>query len=75
MSDIISPPVGPYACTPYPVKGTYCDSLKYTMQTLQMTLLFKYDPEAEGKFHGVPSSFEPSIFFGEYLFGFGLKPI
>ena len=42
---------------------------------LMLEVLFTQDSKGEDLFCGAPSGSEPSMFFGNYLFGFGLKPV
>ena len=40
-----------------------------------LEVLFTQDSKAEDLFCDAPSGFEPSLFFSNYLFGLGCKPV
>ena len=42
---------------------------------LMLEILFTQGSEAEDLFCGAPSGSLPSLFFGNYLFGLGFKPV
>ena len=42
---------------------------------LMLEVLFTQDSKVEDLFSGGPSSSEPSLFFSNYLFSLGFKPI
>ena len=42
---------------------------------LMLEVFFTKDPKAEDLFCGAPSGCEPNLFFSNYLFSLGFKPI
>ena len=53
---------------------TACHTLSKAI-LLMLEVLFTQDSKGEYLFCGAPSSSEPSLFFGKYLFSLGFKPI
>ena len=60
---------------PYSVKGFF-EINEDMVQILQMfEILFTQDSKVEDLFCGASSGSEPSLFFGNYFFSLGFKPI
>ena len=60
---------------PYPVKG-FLEIYENMVQILLMLeVLFTQDSEAEDLFCGASSGSELDLFFSNYLFSFGFKPV
>ena len=57
---------------PYSVKGIF--KVNEDM-VLMLEVLFTQDSKVEDLFCGVPYGNEPSLFFGNYFFGLGFKPV
>ena len=60
---------------PYPVKGFLEIDENLVQILLMLEVLFTQDSEAEDLFCGVSSGSEPDLFFSNYLFSFGFKPV
>ena len=61
---------------PYSVKGFFeIDEDKVQMILLVLEVLFTHDSEVEDLFCGASSGSEPSLFFSNYFFSLGFKPI
>ena len=57
-----------------PHRGDSNEFTQYTIFSRKETF-FTQDSKVEDLFCGAPSSSEPSLFFSNYLFSLGLKPI
>ena len=60
---------------PYPVESFFEISEDMVQSLLMMEVLFTQDSWVEDLFRGVSSGSEPNLFFSNYLFGLGFKPI
>ena len=60
---------------PYSVKGFFEIDEDRVQILLVLEVLFTQDSEVEDLFCGASSSFEPSLFFSNYFFSLGFKPI
>ena len=60
---------------PYSVKGFFKISEDMVQILLMLELLFTQDSMAEDLLCGASSSSDPSLFFSNYLFSLGFKPI
>ena len=61
---------------PYSVKGFFeIDEDKVQMILLVLEVLFTHDSEVEDLFCGASSGSELSLFFSNYFFSLGFKPI
>ena len=60
---------------PYSVKGLFLISEDMAHIILMLEVLFTQDSEVEVLFRGASSSSEPGLFFSNYLFRLGFKPI
>ena len=60
---------------PYSVKGVFEINEDIVQILLVLEVLFTQDSEVEDLFCGDSSGFEPSLFFSNYFFSLGLKPI
>ena len=59
---------------PYSVKS-FLKSLKYGTDSADVGDTFHTESKIEDLFCGAPSASEPSLFFGNYHFGLGFKPV
>ena len=62
-------------CMPYSVKGFFEINEDMVQILLVLEVLFTQDSEVEDLFCGASSSSEPSLFFSNYFFSLGFKPI
>ena len=60
---------------PYSVKGFFETSEDMVQILLVLEVLFTRDAEVEDLFCGASSGSEPSLFFSNYFFSLGFKPI
>ena len=60
---------------PYSVKGFFEISEDMLQILLMLQVLFTQDSKVEDLFCGASSGSEPSLFFSNYLFSLGFKPI
>ena len=60
---------------PYSVKGFLKIDKDMVQILLMLEVLFTQDSKVEELFCGAPSGSEPSLFFSNYLFSLGLKPL
>ena len=60
---------------PYSVKGFFEINEDMVQILLMLELLFTQDSEVEDLFCGASSASEPSLFFSNYFFSLGFKPI
>ena len=60
---------------PYSVKGFFEINEDMVQIQLVLEVLFTQDAKVEDLFCGVSSSSEPSLFFSNYFFSLGCKPI
>ena len=60
---------------PYSVKGFFEIDEDMVQILLVLEVLFTQDSEAEDLFCGALSGSEPSLFFSNYFFSLGFKPI
>ena len=60
---------------PYSVKGFFEINEDMVQILLMLEVLFTQDSKVEDLFCGAPSSSERSLFFSNYLFSLGCKPI
>ena len=60
---------------PYSVKDFFEIIEDMVQILLVLEVLFTQYSKVEDLFCGAPSGFEPSLFFSNYLFDLGLKPI
>ena len=60
---------------PYSVKGVFEINEDMVQILLMLELLFTQDSKVECLFCGAFSGSEPSLFFSNYFFRFGFKPI
>ena len=60
---------------PYSVKGFFEISEDMVQILLMLDVLFTQDSKVEDLFCGASSGSEPSLFFGNYFFSLGFKPI
>ena len=60
---------------PYSVKGFLEINEDIVQVLLILEVLFTQDSEVEDLFRGASPGSEPSLFFSNYLFGLGFKPI
>ena len=60
---------------PYSVKGFYESSEDMVQILLMLNVLFTQDSKVEDLFCGASSGSEPSLFFSNYFFSLGFKPI
>ena len=60
---------------PYSVKGVFEINEDTEQILLMLEILFIQDSKAEDLFCGVSSGSEPSLFFSNYFFSLGFKPI
>ena len=60
---------------PYSVKGFFEINEDMVQILLVLQVLFTQDSEVEDLFCGASSGSEPSLFFSNYLFSLGFKPI
>ena len=60
---------------PYSVKGFFEIDEDMVQILLVLEVLFTQDFEVEDLFSGASSGSEPSLFFSNYFFSFGFKPI
>ena len=60
---------------PYPVKAFFEINEDMVQILLMLEVLFTQDSKAEDLFCGVSSGSEPSLFFSNYSFSSGFKPI
>ena len=58
----------------YPVEGFLEINEDAVHSLLMLNVLFTQDSEVEDMFCGASSGSEPSLFFSNYLFGFGFQP-
>ena len=58
----------------YPVEGFLEINEDAVHSLLMLNVLFTQDSEVEDMFCGASSGSEPSLFFSNYLFGFGSQP-
>ena len=59
----------------YSVKGSSEVNEYMEKNLLMLEILFRQDSKVEDLLCGVPSGSEPSLFFNNYLFGLGFKPV
>ena len=59
----------------YSVKGFFEINKDMVQILLMLEVLFTQDPKVEDLFCGAPSGSEPSLFFSNYFFSLGFKPI
>ena len=59
---------------PYSVKGFF-EINEDMVQLLLMEVLFTQDSKVEDLFFGASSGSEPNLFFSNYFFSLGFKPI
>ena len=60
---------------PYPVEGFLIINEDMVQILLMLEVLFTQDSEVEDLFRAASSDSEPRLFFSNYLFGLGFKPI
>ena len=60
---------------PYSVKGFFEINGDMVQILLMLEVLFTQDSKVEDLFCGASSGSEPSLFFSNYFFGLGFKPI
>ena len=60
---------------PYSVKDFFEIDEDMVQILLVLEVLFTQDSEVEDLFFGASSGFEPSLFFSNYFFSLGFKPI
>ena len=60
---------------PYSVKGFFEINEDMVQILLMLEVLFKQDSKVEDLFCGASSGSEPSLFFSNYFFSLGFKPI
>ena len=60
---------------PYSVKGVYEINEDMVQILLMLEVLFTQDSKVEDLFCGASSGSEPSLFFSNYFFSLGFKPI
>ena len=60
---------------PYSVKGYFEIDEDMVQTLLVLEVLFTQDSEVEDLFCGASSGSEPSLFFSNYFFSLGVKPI
>ena len=60
---------------PYSVKGFFEVNEDIVQILLMLEVLFKQDYKDEDLFFGASSGSEPSLFFSNYFFSLGFKPI
>ena len=60
---------------PYSVEGFFEIDVDMVQILLVLEVLFTQDSEVEDLFCGASSGSEPSLFFSNYLFSLGFKPI
>ena len=60
---------------PYSVKGFFEINEDRVQILLMLEVLFTQDSKVEDLFCGASSGSEPSLFFSNYFFSLGLKPI
>ena len=60
---------------PYSVKGLFEIDEDMVQILLMLEVLFTQDSEVEDLFCGASSGSEPSLFFSNYFFSLGFKPI
>ena len=60
---------------PYSVKGYFENNDDMVQILLMLEVLFTQDSEVEDLFCGSSSGFKPSLFFSNYVFSLGFKPI
>ena len=60
---------------PYSVKGFFEINEEMVQLLLMLEVLFTQDFKAEDLFCGASSGSEPSLFFSNYFFSLGFKPI
>ena len=65
----------PTPTLPYSVKGFFEVSEDMVQILLVLEVLFTQDSEVEDLFCGASSGSEPSLFFSNYFFSVGFKPI
>ena len=59
----------------YPIKGFFEINEDIVLIPLMVEVLFTQDSKVEDLFCGASSGSEPSLFFSNYFFSFGFKPI
>ena len=60
---------------PYSVKGFFEINEDMVQILLVLEVLFSQDSSVEDLFYGASSGSEPSLFFSNYFFSLGFKPI
>ena len=60
---------------PYSVKGFFEINEDMVQILLMLEVLFTQDSQVEDLFRGASSGYEPSLFFSNYFFSLGFKPI
>ena len=60
---------------PYSVKGFFEISEDMVQTLLMLDVLFTQDSKVEDLFCGASAGSDPSLFFGNYFFSLGFKPI
>ena len=60
---------------PYSVKGFFEINEDMVQILLVLEVLFSQDSAVEDLFYGASSGSEPSLFFSNYFFSLGFKPI
>ena len=75
LIESVSEGVPTYSCKPYSSQGFFEISEDMLQILLMLEILLTQDSKDRYLFFGTPSGSEPSLFFSNYLFGLGFKPV